>query len=286
MATQKNHALKIFTFAVFVLLFPAARTTAQSQYATRVLAYDSTGANPDFTNPYNALGPPSMQATPFVPDNSNIVTVGANGCLVLGFDKPIFHTPQRNGGYDFVIYGNAFYVGGDIHNRYQKPGYVEVGVDVNHNGYDAGDPFYRLKGSPNPMSGYPFRGIDDRQFTTWGYANVTPTDSAGKFALPEDPFTSDITSGTAGGDAFRLAWAIDANGNPVTLKQVDFIRIHSAGTWYTAIDAVAIVSSFRLPTEQTKAPVHRPDTFDYRGKCALALRSGTVCRVGNAAFRL
>ena len=91
----------------------------------------------------------------------------------------------RFNGYDFIVFGNAFYVGGNIHVRYQKPAIVEVGVDVNHNGYDASDPFYTLQGSPNPMSGYPYRGIDDRQFTTWGYANVTPTDGSGDPQIPD-----------------------------------------------------------------------------------------------------
>ena len=133
--------------------------------------------------------------------------------------------------------------GGDIHVRYQKPAYVEVGVDVNGSGYNASTPFYLLRGSPNPMSGFPFRGIDDRQFTTWGYANVTPTNGAGNPQTPTDPFASGISDGSAGGDAFSLTWAVDANGLPVTLDHVDFIRIRAVGPWYSVVDAVAVVAS-------------------------------------------
>ena len=216
---------------------------ARAQFATQVVAYDATGANTSFINPANALGPPSAVSTPNIPDNSGIVTIGPGGYIILAFDGPLKTDSTRINGYDFIVFGNAFYVGGNTQVRYQKPAIVEVGVDANHNGYDASDPFYVLQGSPNPMSGYPYRGIDDRQFTTWGYANVTPTNGSGDPQVPTDPFTSGIAPGSAGGDAFKLAWAVDAQGQPVTLDHIDFIRIRTAGNWPCAIDAVAIVRS-------------------------------------------
>lgn len=228
-------------FLPLPLLLAAAG--ARAQFASHVAAYDSTGANQSFTNPMNALGPPSTTSTPKTPDNSSIVSIGPGGFLVLGFDGPLKADPTRINGYDFIVFGNAFYVGGNTDIRYQKPAIVEVGVDVNGNGYDASDPFYTLRGSPNPMSGYPYRGIDDRQFTTWGYANVTPTDGSGDPQIPTDPFSSGIAPGSAGGDAFKLSWAVDSQGRPVTLDHVDFIRIRTAGTWPCAIDAVSIVRS-------------------------------------------
>ena len=218
-------------------------TGARAQFATQVVAYDSTGANANFTNPANALGPPSTLSTPNTPDNSSIVTIGPGGYLVLAFDTPLKMDSTRINGYDFIVFGNAFYVGGNPDVRYQKPGVVEVGIDANHNGYDASDPFYTLQGSPNPMSGYPYRGIDDRLFTTWGYANVTPTNGSGDPQIPTDPFSSGIASGSAGGDAFKLSWAVDAQGRAVALDHVDFIRIRTAGNWPCAIDAVSIVRS-------------------------------------------
>ena len=224
-----------------------------AQYASHVVAYDSTGANPSFVNPVNALGPPSTNSTPSVPDNSGIVTIGPGGFLILAFDSPLRPDPTRSSGYDFIVFGNAFYVGGDVHVRYQKPALVEVGVDRNGNGYDASDPFYVLQGSPNPMSGYPFKGIDDRLVTTWGYANVTPTNGAGDPQTPTDPFASGIANGSAGGDAFRLSWAVDSLGRPVPLDHIDFVRIRTAGNWPCAIDAVSIVRSASYSVSGTVA---------------------------------
>ncbi|MCS6776213.1 MAG: hypothetical protein RMJ43_09520 [Chloroherpetonaceae bacterium] len=231
-----------------VVLCVVAPLPTAAQFATRVWAYNSAGAVPGFTDPTRALGPPSTTATPTVPDNSSIVSIGNGGYLVLGFDAPIRRQYYRRDGFDFIVFGNAFYVGGNIHLRFQEPGFVEVGLDLNRNGYDPDDPFYLLRGSPNPTS-LPFQGIDDRIHMTWGYADVTPTNGAGNPFLPDDPFTSGITPGSAGGDAFSLSWAVDASGNPVVLDYADFIRIRPAGNWSTEIDAVVV-----LPWEDRRRP--------------------------------
>ena len=231
---------KFFFFAL--VLLSLGRTSA-AQFAAQIISYDATGANPSFTDPTKALGPPSTLSSPSVPDNSSIVSVGPGGYLILAFSSPLKRDSTRLSGYDFIVFGNAFYVGGNTHVRYQKPAIVEVGLDINHNGYDASDPFYTLQDSPNPMSGYPFKGIDDRQFTTWGYANVTPTDGSGDPQVPTDLFASGIAPGSAGGDAFKISWAVDAQSQPIALDHIDFIRIRTAGTWPCAIDAVSIVHS-------------------------------------------
>lgn len=225
---------------------------AQGQFATQVWAYNSAGAASGFANPVKALGAPSTLATPSVPDNSSLVSVGAAGFLILGFDTPIRRNHARADGFDFIIFGNAFYVGGDSHLRYQEPGTVEVGLDLNGNGYDAGDPFYLLRGSANPASNAPFAGVDDREATTWGYADVTPTNGSGNPLIPDDPFTSGISAGSAGGDVFSLLWAVDAEGNPVTLASADFIRIRAAGNWNTEVDAVALLPS--IPSGGRRLP--------------------------------
>lgn len=36
------------------------------------------------------------------------------------------------------------------------------------------------------------------------------------------------TDAGAGGDGFDLAWAVDANGNPVQLSSVRYVRVYSA----------------------------------------------------------
>ena len=66
--------------------------------------------------------------------------------------------------------------------------------------------------------------------------------------IPDDPMTAGISPGSAGGDAFDLAWAIDRDGKPVTLDHADFVRITHAlnatspfGVSSSEIDAVSLV---------------------------------------------
>jgi hypothetical protein len=229
-----------------------------TDFATRIVAFDGKNGKPSFnTRPELALGPPSSAATPQVPDNSGIVSFGWGGSITLAFDRAILNDPLHPGGYDFIVYGNSFYVGGNEHVSYQGPGYVEVGLDLNDNGVpDPGEPFYLLRGRPDPGAPprFPlpdslFGAIDHRQTMMLGYADVTPTDGRGDPLLPDDPLVDGITPGSAGGDAFDLSWAVDAEGRPVALDHADFIRVTHAlnvnhplfGPSTTEIDAVSLV---------------------------------------------
>jgi hypothetical protein len=254
-----KHLCKIAVVAV------AAAITAQSaraltgpfsseDFATKVLAFDATNGAAGYDDPSRALGPPSADALPGVPDNTAVVSFGWGGMLTLGFDQPISDDPRHPGGYDFIVFGNAFYIGNDASATWHVPGYVEVGVDTTgKHAYGDGTTvaWYWLRGNPAPASlaGYPYPTTD---FTTnyAGYANNTPTDGSGDPLAPDDPQTPDISTGTAGGDAFDLAWAVDeTTGEPAALAFADFIRIHCAvdgthpvvGRYHTQIDAVSLV---------------------------------------------
>ncbi len=99
----------------------------------------------------------------------------------------------------------------------------------------------------------------------YGYADYNPTlvlgDSDGDnsvddltsdpedfFTVPDDPFEAGVTAGSAGGDAFDIAWAIDpVTGQAANLAGFDFIRITTGinyidplfGEGSTDIDAAA-----------------------------------------------
>jgi len=82
----------------------------------------------------------------------------------------------------------------------------------------------------------------------FGYADVHPIGLNGaRPAQPDkavNPYrTGDLYSGTRG-DGFDLAWAIDANGLPVELDSVDFIRVSSSylGTSATDVNGTVITS--------------------------------------------
>ena len=59
----------------------------------------------------------------------------------------------------------------------------------------------------------------------WGYADVRPNDSAYGTAI--NPYAS-AASAVSGGDGFDLSWAVDAEGNPVSLTSVKYVRVYSA----------------------------------------------------------
>lgn len=102
----------------------------------------------------------------------------------------------------------------------------------------------------------------------YGYADTTPTlllgdldadnlvddpliDPAAFYTLPDDPFLLGVSPGSGGGDAFDIAWAIDAaTGEAAGLPGFDFIRISTGvhhvvgvlGELSAEIDAVADVA--------------------------------------------
>lgn len=59
----------------------------------------------------------------------------------------------------------------------------------------------------------------------WGYADVRPNGSAYGTAI--NPYAS-AASAVSGGDGFDLSWAVDAEGNPVSLASVKYVRVYSA----------------------------------------------------------
>jgi hypothetical protein len=249
---------------IFAVGPTAEKPFLPTDFSTRVVAFDGKNGKPSFnTRPELALGPPSGASTTQVPDNTGIVSFGWGGSITLAFDRPLLNDPLHPGGYDFILYGNSFYVGGSEHVTYQGPGYVEVGLDLNDNGVpDPGEPFYLLRGRPDPGAPprFPlpeslFGAVDHRQTPMLGYADVTPTDGRGDPLLPDDPLVDGITPGSAGGDAFDLSWAVDAQGRPVTLDHADFVRVTHAlnvnhplfGPSTTEVDAISLVRPARSP---------------------------------------
>ncbi len=60
----------------------------------------------------------------------------------------------------------------------------------------------------------------------YGYADNHPRQSGDPVTQPDDPSTVGILEG-AGGDAMKLEWAIDAQGNPVLLDEIHFVKIYN-----------------------------------------------------------
>jgi hypothetical protein len=147
-------------------------------------------------------------------DNTSIVSPGiAGGFVAVKFEPPIEDHPDNIGGYDFIVFGNSIWPGGDPASAWQEPGTIWVMKDENGND-SPDDTWYLIPGShlsgadtaetksyidtdysadwwPTgesstmnlPLAGYPdifnlpdpLYNTGGTEVLTWGYADVTPT---------------------------------------------------------------------------------------------------------------
>lgn len=252
-------------------------------WADEVLDYSPVSPPLGYDDPAAALGPPSGGGT-VTPDNSSTVSLGRQGgSITLRFATPVLDDPQNPMGLDCIVFSNAFWVGGNPQRTYQEPALIEISRDVNGNGL-ADDPWYLIPGSRNlaydpfpwvseplgdsntpPASAYLLAGHiqnpnvldgdpgNDSAEYNWGYAELTPAlqPHLDNYLRPDDPFAVGMTEGSGGGDAFDIAWAVDAQGDPADLDRFDFIRLTAfidrrlgpLGYASPEIDAVADVAA-------------------------------------------
>ncbi|MCA9273536.1 MAG: hypothetical protein KDA31_10850 [Phycisphaerales bacterium] len=270
--------------AMFILagaVSVAAPAAAQNDFASRVIDYSPAPgqfvSDPAFNDPTRALGAPVGGGT-INPDLSSLVSLGGfGGSITLAFDNPVENDPDNPLGLDFIVFGNAFYVGANPNRRWAEAGLVEISFDTNSNGL-ADDAWFTIPGSalnapvtlplPTALNGPVLENTsNDDTETHWGYADLSPTlllgdtdadnvvddpnaDPAVFYTVPDDPMTTGVDAGSGGGDAFDIAWAIDPiTGAPANLPGFHFIRITSAvdfsstifGENSPEIDAVADV---------------------------------------------
>jgi len=230
--------------------------------------------NPQFNDPARALGRP-YGISVSVPDNSSIVTLGDGGSITLGFSRPVWDDPRNPHGLDFIVFGNACWVGGDPSYRWQEPAFVEISMDANGNGIPDDEWFLVLPNKlPSQLIGAPAANSDTgySHSVLRHYADYTPTLPlpVGKtpeefYTVPDrqslegDPSSLLIDDGSGGGDAFDIATAVKqvSPGVPITpyvyanIPYFNFIRITDAivgdsqgvfGEISAEIDAVADVS--------------------------------------------
>ncbi len=240
-------------------LWCAASVYADDPWADRVISYSPIAPLAGFEVPLKALGSPSG-ISPSVPDNGAVVSLGsAGGELVLAFDTPVADDAGNPMGLDCIVYSNALWVAGNSQRRFQEPAAIEISADANGNGL-ADDAWYLIPGSRGlsyaggavPSIAEPDGGSnegadealylagaianpntldvdaanDDEEFN-WGYAELNPTLAPfiDNYVRPDDPTAVGMTSRSGGGDAFDIAWAIDASGALANLASFDFIRL-------------------------------------------------------------
>lgn len=296
----------------------------ESPFAARVVDYSPAPGqfvnHAQFNDPARALGPPHGAGLVDA-DNTSVVTLGGfGGSITLAFDHTVEDHPLNPFGLDAIVFGNAFWFGGDPDERWAECAVIEISLDVNGNGL-ADDPWYLIPGShiQDPAAQWSTRTWDDvtadsthppagaswippgatgvwttsayqlpaaifAQVTVlnpawgtgregvFGYGDCSPTLLLGDldgdngvddptispeafYTVPDDPFTVGITSGSGGGDAFDIAWAVDATtGESANLPGFDFIRLSNG------VDAVLGPFGEKSPEIDAVADV-APDSF-------------------------
>ncbi len=139
-------------------------------------------------------GTPSGGGTT-APDNSSLISPGmAGGSVTVKFEPPIEDHADNIGGYDFIVFGNAYWYGGNPSNGcWQEPGVIWVMKDQNGNS-DPDDTWYLIPGSHLSVADSPQDVIYD------------DTDSA--YPPPEDK---------------KSAWWPDGISSPLTINDQMFL---------------------------------------------------------------
>lgn len=227
--------------AGFVVTSRAADGRIVNGFADAVVSYNpGTGFVAGFTNAHAVVGEPSQvtpgdfggPVDPFDPPflSSQIVSIGAGGSLTVRFREGIESRGSNPFGIDFIIFGNSgFIITNDTDDDFnfigtpatdgslfgENDGATRVSVS------NDGRTFYVLNPALAPT-------VD----------GLFPTEGSGDFHTPVDPalMSADFSGqtlegihalydGSAGGTGYDLSWAQDANGHPVRLREIHYIRV-------------------------------------------------------------
>ncbi len=244
-SSPRRTALVLCCF--FSLIIMNANAAAEDPWADGVISYNAIDPVSGFTTPEHALGEP-VGGSVYAASNSKMVSVGRPGptpgsYILVQFNTPIEDHPDNLMGYDFIVYSNSFWAGGDSYRKWCEPALIEISEDINANGVPD-DPWYLIPGSrsldrgvlpqgipnPNPpLAGNVLNPNTNGTEYDWGYAELTPTlqKYLDSFMRPDDPFTVGLTDRSGGGDAFDIRWAVpvDETGVPEGISRFHFLRI-------------------------------------------------------------
>ena len=179
---------------------------------------------------------------------------GWGGYITFGFDHPV----ENKEGRDIQILANAYYMTGSTEYGSSEPGIVLVSRDANNNGVPD-DTWYELKGClyDNPQTNHTYQ----KTYTRSGDTIQNPFHKQPYYPqwLEEDEYTlygAKLPSQTVKikgqtvqkildfgyvdnkpnkdtiGSSFDISWAVDSNGQSVSLPMIDFVRV------YTAVDEI------------------------------------------------
>lgn len=164
--------------------------------------------HPAFSDPKRAIGPPSGGGTS-APNNTSVVSLGGfGGSIVLGFDHTIVDDALNPFGMDAIVFGNAYWVGGNANRHWAECATIEISLDQNENGL-ADDTWYLIPGShiTDPTSQFVIEqwddDIDDKSLPPddelWIPAGDSGTWETEAFMLPGAVFGSPVVTNPQSG---------------------------------------------------------------------------------------
>lgn len=205
-------------------------------FASKIINYSpGSGVQAGYTNPDSALGEPSRitpgqfggPVDPFSPPYlaEQVVSIGAGGSLVLGFDSPIPNDPTHLFGLDFIVYGNSGFqiINGD----FSGGGITDGSLFGNNTGSTRvsvsadGAQFYELTPSLAPVIDGPFPIDGGGNF----FRPLNPNLTGSAFAGKDLAGIRQLYDGSAGGSGYDISWARDSSGNPANLSSIQYVRL-------------------------------------------------------------
>lgn len=178
---------------------------AESPFATTVVEFSPAPGqfvnDPVFNDPTVALGPP-VGGGLLTGGNTSVVSLGGfGGSITLSFDHTVLDEPLNPLGMDAIVFGNAYWVGGDPEKHWAEVATIEICLDTNKNGRPD-DGWYLIPGShiTAPTEQWAEQTWDDDigdptyppEHTAWIPPGAAGTWSTEAFALPSEPFAADV----------------------------------------------------------------------------------------------
>ena len=248
----------LFALAIAGALF-INQSHAATNYAARVVQYNpGVGFSAGFTNVESVLGEPSRVnefedlTEPFNPPygKGKILSIGEGGSLTVKFARPIFDTPRKPFGLDFIIFGNSGFI---VTNEFDPATSLWIGILATDGSLFGNNPgVTRVSVS---MDGKHFLALTTNSAPTAD--GLYPTDGMGAFDVPVDPsLTANefagataagiraLYEGSGGGTGYKVNWARTRNGIPFRLPYIRYVRIEVL-SGKTEIDGFSAVARAR-----------------------------------------
>jgi hypothetical protein len=233
-----------------------------SPYATEVVSYSGPLGSAPYGDPFALLGKPATRAAggnmrvklvepaySVGPDKEQLITTLNQGSsIVVKFDHEVTNDPNNPYGIDFLVFGNAFFIGqGTVSDSTNMNTYMlttggffentKVSVKL-----EADDPWVTFDNGPYADSMFPTQAYQ------WDRANAVWTDNEMDFTKPVDPALTlsdfanisaadaiDLYNGSGGGTGFDL--------DDVGLNSIQYIKVEGLpGFSGGEIDAFSDVS--------------------------------------------